>query len=566
MRDLLRLALVAILAFAVVGTAMVYSRGGDLGESVVALADQARTAVTNVAGGNNPPVDATVTGSTDVAATELKVLRPLQRSWIGLAGFPDETQIRFAVPPGVSFTSGELNLAFQSELAEHGDGRMTIAVNGRDREQVVLNSGKASHAVKIALDASDLLGEEVNVTLIGRGNTNSGQICPTDAANSGSAVTLMPESALSLVTYDKIDDPETALIAASGPMNLVPGLSTADAAAALWADQQLARAGIASTLDSADQMGTRVLVANVGAAPVSRLSDTSFQLAGQPGVERLIALRAAERQAPALATHWPVDAATLGGETIVKNFRGSKRWTIDYKLADLPGGLMPGRLNLAVKMSELAEDRDWVLRITLNNNLLDSRRIDGKAKSIDLPIDLPADQQGLANRIQIELVDTSPNESICRAGPDAQAQLLPTTTLTPGVQPSEGWGPMVRELANAASVGLVVEGKLNAAESSRASAMLAQFLPVAARMAFGDDKAAVSLTVVTESTLTDALRKVSLLTPDSAAKAGAGKLLILSAQAGSFDPIAIHDLDRTDLSSLIAGMKRSDVAFLVQRH
>ncbi|MBI4045915.1 MAG: hypothetical protein HY371_03775, partial [Devosia nanyangense] len=201
-----------------------------------------------------------------------------------------------------------------------------------------------------------------------------------------------------------------------------------------------------------------------------------------------------------------------------------------------------------------------------NNNLLDSRRIDGKAKSIDLPIDLPADQQGLANRIQIELVDTSPNESICRAGPDAQAQLLPTTTLTPGVQPIEGWGPMVRELANAASVGLVVEGKLNAAESSRASAMLAQFLPAAARMAFGDDKAAVSLTVVTESTLTDALRKVSLLTPDSAAKAGAGKLLILSAQAGSFDPIAIHDLDRTDLSSLIAGMKRSDVAFLVQRH
>jgi len=566
MRDLLRLALVAILAFAVVGTAMVYSRGGDLGESVVALADQARTAVTNLAGGNNPPVDATVTGSTDVAATELKVLRPLQRNWIGLAGFPDETQIRFAVPPGVSFTSGELNLAFQSELAEHGDGRMTIAVNGRDREQVVLNSGKASHAVKIALDASDLLGEEVNVTLIGRGNTNSGQICPTDAANSGSAVTLLPESALSLVTYDKIDDPETALIAASGPMNLVPGLSAADAAAALWADQQLARAGIASTLDSADQMGTRVLVANVGAAPVSRLSDTSFQLAGQPGVERLIALRAAERQAPALATHWPVDAATLGSETIVKNFRGSKRWTIDYKLADLPGGLMPGRLNLAVKMSELAEDRDWVLRITLNNNLLDSRRIDGKAKSIDLPIDLPADQQGLANRIQIELVDTSPNESICRAGPDAQAQLLPTTTLTPGVQPSEGWGPMVRELANAASVGLVVEGKLNAAESSRASAMLAQFLPAAARMAFSDDKAAVSLTVVTESTLADALRKVSLLTPDSAAKAGAGKLLILSAQAGSFDPIAIHDLDRTDLSSLIAGMKRSDVAFLVQRH
>lgn len=563
MRDVVRLALVAILAFALVGTAMVYSRGGDLGSNVAGLADQVRTAVSNVVAPSDA-VDTTTTGSTDTAAAELKVLRPLQGSWLGLAGFPDETQIRFAVPSGVGFSSGSLNLAFETELAEHGDGRMTVAVNGRDREQVVLNSGKATHAVQIPLDAADLLGEEVEVTLTGRGNTNSGQICPTDAANSGSAVTLLPESAMTLVTYDDINDPETALIAATGPMNLLPGLATADQAAVLWADQQLRRAGIASVLEGGEQNGTRVLVSNAGIAPVARLGDNSFQLGGQAGVERLVALRAAERQVPAVATLWPVSAATLGSETIVKNFRGTKRWTIDYKLADLPGGLMPSRLNLAIKMSELAEDRDWVLRVSLNSNLLESRRVDGKDKAIDLPIELPSDQQGLVNRIQIELVDTSPNESICRAGPDAQAQLLPTTTLTPGTQPTTGWSPLVRDLANAATIGLSVEGKLNAAEASRASAMLAQFLPAGAKMAFGDDTAPVSLTVVTEDTLSDALRKVSWLTPDSAGTAGSGKLLVLSSQPGAQDPITLHDLSKTDLGTLIAGMKRSDVAILIQ--
>lgn len=565
MRDVLRLALVAILAFAVVATAMVYSRGGDIGENVAGIADQFRSTVADLAKGA-PALDSTVTGSTDAAATQLKVLRPLQGSWVGLAGFPDETQIRFAVPPGVAFTGGTLKLAFETELAEHGDGRMTVAVNGRDREQVVLNSGKSARAVEIPLEAADLLGEDVSVTLTGRGNTNSGQICPTDAANSGSAVTLLPESAMTLVTYDKIEDPQTALIAATGPMQLVAGLSSSDEAATLWADQRLRRAGVISRLDASDILGTRVLVANAGGEPVTRLSDDSFQIVGQPGVERLIALRSAEHQPPALAALWPVSAASLGSETIVKNFRGSKRWTIDYKLADLPGGLMPGRLNLAIRMSELAEDRDWVLRISLNNNLVDSRRIGGQAKSIDLPIDLPAEQQGLANRIQIELVDTSPNESICRAGPDAQAQLLPTTTLTPGTQPGDGWSPIVRELANAATVGLSVEGKLSLAEAARASAMLSQFLPIGARMAFGDANAPVGLTVVTESTLNDALRKVAILAPQGAGPVGAGKLLVLSSEPGALDPIAIHDLDKADLGSLIAAMKRSDVAILVQRH
>ena len=568
MRDVLRLALVAVLAFAVVGTAMVYSRGDDVGANIAGMADQVRSSFSRMTGASETGVDNTVTGSTDVAATQLKVLRPLQGSWMGLAGFPDETQIRFAVPQGVSFTSGSLDLAFETELAEHGDGRMTIAVNGRDRTQVVLNSGKATQTVNVPLDASDLLGEDVELTLSGRGNTNSGQICPTDAANSGSAVTLLPSSAMTLVTYDKVEDPETALIAATGPMNLVPGLSGADLAAALWADQQLHRSGIASLveLEGAERAGTRVLVANAGTTPIARLGESSFQLAGQAGVERLVALRAAERQAPAIASYWPVDAATLGSETIVKNFRGSKRWTIDYKLADLPGGLMPARLNLAIKMSELADNRDWVLRISLNNNLVDSRRIDGKAKSVELPIDLPADQQALANRIQIELVDTSPNESICRAGPDAQAQLLPTTTLTPGAQPSEGWSPLVRELANSGSIGLTVEGKLNAAQGSRASAMLAQFLPIGANMAFGEDTSPVTLTVLTGDTLTDALRKVSLLTPASAASAGAGQLLIMSSTAGANDPISVHDLSKTEMASLLGGMKRGDVAILVQRH
>ena len=66
-----------------------------------------------------------------------------------------------------------------------------------------------------------------------------------------------------------------------------------------------------------------------------------------------------------------------------------------------------------------------VCRANEHDNLLETSRLPGNVPDIRLSIDMPTNLQGLNNSLLVELVDTSPNQSICRAAPDAQAQLLP---------------------------------------------------------------------------------------------------------------------------------------------
>ena len=149
---------------------------------------------------------------------------------------------------------------------------------------------------------------------------------------------------------------------------------------------------------------------------------------------------------------------------------------------------MPRRFAIDLKTSTLAPGNDWVVRVSLNGNLLKTERFDGQEDMISLDVTLPSEIQTLSNAILIELIDTSPNDSICRAGPDAQAQLLPTSRLTPqGVQPAEGWPQMVRALAADQTIGLKVATALSRGEARTAAALLGSFLPVRSSVVFGTE-------------------------------------------------------------------------------
>jgi hypothetical protein len=227
--------------------------------------------------------------------------------------------------------------------------------------------------------------------------------------------------------------------------------------------------------------------------------------------------------------------------------------------------MMPTRLDLALKTSELVAGSEWVVRVSLNNNLLETRRFDGKIGDIALPIALPIERQGLVNSIQIELVDTSPNDSICRAAPDAQAQLLPETKLTAGeAQPVDGWGATVRQLAAAPSIDLTVEGSLDAAGASRAAAMLGQFLPVRSTVTFGDDASPMRLTVVDANAIGEAMRLSANLGVAPGSVASKGQLLVMSSTSLTGTDIAVHRLEDADSAALASALKRDDVAILVQ--
>ena len=479
MKDLVRLLMVAVLSFAVVGAALLYSRESDALGQFSSMLQTGAGKLDNVIdlGGQSEPV------LPDDAAdhTRLWIARPKQDVWIGLAGFPDQTEVRFPMPAGINLVSGALELEFESELAEHGDGRMTILVNGNRRGEIVLNTGREKHKVSIALDADDLLGSQILLELAGRGTTNSGQICPTDAANSGAAITILPTSGLALYTDDPIDRPDIRLAALVEPFNVMLGASAEDQARAIWAAQDIRRRGIGMRLAGPNDVAD-VSVASAGADAIS-LVDDRLVLSGEAGVDRLIH----QRQPLALSQSdtWPVPVSALGAETVAKNFRGSRLWTLPYQIADLPAGLMPRQLALALKTSSLTEGSEWVVRVSLNGNLLVSQRFAGTVDEIALDVDLPTEMQGLSNSMLVELIDTSPNDSICRAGPDAQAQLLPRTELrASGGQPAAGWGELVGALARTSSIGIVTDTPLTLAQAQRSRALLQRFLPKHASVAF----------------------------------------------------------------------------------
>src|SRR5690554_7480825 len=155
MRDLLRLVGIAILVFAVVGFAMIYSRDSAFRYGVAAFLDGTGGAI------RRGFSDLTGLGDSDngpqLATTTLRIVRPSQTSWIGLTGFPDQTEVHFTVPRVGGYVDGRLDLRFDVQLAEGGDGRLSVAVNGERRSENVLDMGHNIHQISIPLTNADLL-------------------------------------------------------------------------------------------------------------------------------------------------------------------------------------------------------------------------------------------------------------------------------------------------------------------------------------------------------------------------------------------------------------------------
>lgn len=495
MRDLLRLISIAVLSFAIVGVAMVYSRGGDLNSTVYALGQ----GVSGVASDVGEMLGGESAASVDAQADyHYSLARPDAARWVGLAGFPDQSEVSFPLPRGAQYLSGALNLSFDTQLTEHGDGLMTLSVNGTQRGQVVLDAGRATHQVRIDLTPSDLLGERVVLHMAGRGTTNSGQICPTDAANSGSAVTLNADSALDLVTSEPLADAVGALVVSPQPL-VLSASGKDDLGLVIWANQQLNRSGMASRIGVAGAGETAVSVSGQGVALAAGVA-TDNALVGEAAVAQL----ASAVGTPLLPQAWPVSVADLGAETTVKTFRNTRRWTVSFNAADLPDGALPEQFNLRLKTTPLAGNNDWVVRVSLNGNLIETRRLAGSADTIAFDMALPEARMLPRNALVVELVDTTPNEGICTRSPDAQAQLLPESALVDTAAASLDWAQLVERLATAPDVSLVAADGLSDAQAGRASDMLASLLPRDGDLRF-DGQGTVKLLTTSASGLGQAM-------------------------------------------------------------
>ena len=490
MRDLLRLVMVAVLSFVIVGAAVAYTRDSDPWQRIAGLFKAEPQPIASVA----PDVS---------DGLRLWVPLPVGSRWVGLAGFPDATEIRIPLPSGLTYTAGTLKLALDAQLGDDGDGRMTLGVNGERRGELVLDSGRARHDVEIALRPTDLVGGMVLLTLEGRGTTSGGQICPVDATNSGAAIALLPESGMSLATDDNIDTLDVRVATLEEPLLLALGSTPTEQANSIWAHQMMVRQGTRVHFAPSGADARLVADAAGNAQALSLDESNRIHLAGKAGVDALLARRL-HNPLHAGAIGWPVTVDKLGVETLVRNFRGSRRWTVPFKLADLEGGAAPGRFDFSLKTSLLAPGNVWVVRVSLNGNLLKSGRFNGSSDLIEMSVELPGDIELLENALVIELIDTSPNDSICRVGPDAQAQLLPSSALVTSDAPSPaGWAEMVRSLAASQKLGIFVDGPLDVAQAGVASATLQRFLPLDAEMVVVPDSqgAGTSIQISTAASL-----------------------------------------------------------------
>lgn len=545
MRDLFRLLVVAVMSFAVVGIAMVYSRGGDVGTAVRTLGDSAA--------GFTKTIGESV-GLTELAPTQAETIhtlvlpRPNASQWAGLAGFPDQAEVSFPLPRGQSFLAGTLNLSFDTQLAEHGDGLLTLSVNGTPRGQVVLDSGRARHQIWIELTPSDLAQDRIVLHMSGRGNTNSGLMCPTDAANSGSAVTLSSDSALELQSEHPLSDAVQALVVAPRPLVLQPGSSAGDMALTIWANQRFNQSGIAARIGDAGAGETPVTISQNAVLAASVSSGNS--LAGENAVDQVIASMGLS---PVPALNWPVNVADLGVETVVKTFRGSRRWTISFNARDLPGGQLPEQFRLRLKATPLADNNEWVVRLSLNGNLIDTRRIAGATDTIGFDVLLPAERMLPANALVVELVDTTPNEGICSRGPDAQAQLLPESALLDLASAKTGWAKLIEDLAGSSDIGIEVDVDLSLAQAARAGEMVSMILPREATPRF-DGLGTVKLTIVGRSRLAQYLSRL-----DDGTNLMALAPLAASGHAG---PV-LADVPSPEMGAMLQRLGPDDVVILI---
>lgn len=558
MRVYFRLLIVVVLVFVTVGFALVYSRDDDLRSGIGAFASETwgslGRAVSEVTDpGALPPPDPYP------RATELRLLRPNQTTWMGLTGFPDRMEIRFPIPQTFDYLVGDLRLKFDVQLAEGVDGLLSVRVNGKRKGEILLSAGSGAYDFHVPLDDNDLLMDNVLVELAARGNKSGGEACPSDVAEAGITIALLPESVLVLRTPTPMDAPESALILMTDPpLRVDLGLDKEAQTYAIWAAQKMERSGVGVRLVDDPLAERSIRIVPVGEPPISFSEDDQILLSASTGVDRAIAFHRAYTPEP--LGSWPVSVAALGTETIAQNFRGSRRWAVPYKIANLPQGLTPTRFELSIRASRLAEDFEWVLRVLLNGNLLQSVRYPGNDPDMNLEVDLPIDMQGLANTIVVELVDTSPNTTMCRAGAEAEAQLLPQSALrTGGTQPREGWGDFIRKLADAPNVRWDEQSLLTVSQASRAAAMLTEFLPIDANVASADGPG-YSLSVLDRQQLEATFAAIA----DGTFEANGPVWLITDARISASTPLSLFDLMSADADAILASMYATDIAFLVR--
>ena len=460
MRDVLRLIALALVIFGVTFLAFLFSNR------------ETSTHLTERLGLSDRPL---AVSSERLTGSDRVLRLPASRvaAWTGLIGFPSQSQIVFDIPQQIRPLRAQLQLDLESELIEHGDGLVRLYVNDNLVDAILLEPGRAEHRLTYDLSQMDIATGEIVVRLEGNGTTNYGQVCPTNVTNLGAVVHVLPSTALTLELANPLSDPAVHAALLSPPLQIEAAGNVIPAA---WTPQWLERQGVSAELTGA-AVADGIDVMPTDGQPTLTLGAGKLSVAGPAGVAELARLRGGSLPA-SYGQSWPLPVSALTTDTLTHTFRASTRWQLNYKLADLPEGKAPDALDLRLKTSELRGDNYWSLRVTLNGALVHSSNHPGTGNDLALRIPLPVPNQLLTNRMVVTLIDNTPNQGICRAGPEQAAQVLPATTLTTGTNPEADAQILVQQLAAADRVGVKAAEGSNLETAVQLAGMLDLILPL----------------------------------------------------------------------------------------
>jgi len=461
MKDIFRLIIVATMSFAVVGVAMLYAHGDTISDTAGNFVNRLEILTSSIQ--DDFPNDAVST-----PANTLAIMRPYPHRWIGLSNFPDQTELSFLLPKDTRAISGNLNLELETDLTPNASGLLNISLNGTLRERVRLDPGNSRISLAVSLSPSDLSQEYLTLHLSSRGNSGEGIICGTDA-NLGNLIQLLPASALIL----HLEAPPSALgviASSSKSFAISPTSSTGDNAFPIWAAHILQRAG--ANIRFGDATDSEIIVTDTSVT--SQDIHSSDAIIGARAVLELVDMMAGTISEP---KNWPVNLGALNVDTSTRTFRGSRRWNIPFAATSLPGASLPESLRLLLKTTSLTDGNDWLLRISLNENLIESRRFPGTSEIPVLDIPLPPERMQPQNTISVELIDTTPNEDPCTRPMEAQAQILPESALLNTMPATTAWAEMVEELAQANSISIASIITPSPRQAAAAANLLGDILP-----------------------------------------------------------------------------------------
>jgi hypothetical protein len=431
-----------LLALLLTGTALTLSGYDILQTGIERITDKAS---------DTPLVFEPDTSGMDVShGTQAGFLRIGASAPLILSGLPSYGTARFGLPITARPQSGYLQIDTTLQSLAGVEGLLRISIDNSRRGDILLAPGLVARSVQIPLTAEDLANEALNVSFSLIGNA------PATGCSSDDHLAVVAEieasSALVLTLDTPLNDVADRIIAWGDDTRIgwSQNLSAQDRAERLAMAGLLGRQGASVSFHETNGLGMDALRSaydNGRPSRSRRLSDRSFPM-------------------------------PLQANSGLREFKNSTTWRNRYKLDEANGAEIPGRLDLNLRLGPLSQDAQWTVSATLNGRLLMADILPIGTRDFASSLDLPTEDQGSTNLIEVSATSSQNLPGKCNDGPDLIAELTESSVLMGSGEILTGPLTELRSVLQAyGTLSVSAAADMTAADAQTYARMIATTLP-----------------------------------------------------------------------------------------